>query len=123
MKYQARQEGSLTIVEIQGNMVGGPSADEFRQYMVELIEGGARKIILDLSRVRYVASPGAGMIIGTHTTLKNRGGVLKLVVATERVKNLVNLIQLYRILEVYETVEEAIVSFETMKRDEAVSAG
>lgn len=137
MKYQVRQEGSLSIVEIEGNMVGGPQADEFRQFVSDLIDGGARRVIFDLSRVRYVASPGAGMIIGTYTSLKHRGGVLKLVVATERVRNLVNLIQLYRILDVYETLEEAVASFEEQgeegrrrpapapdsKRDEAVSAG
>lgn len=122
MKYKARKEGSLTVVEIEGNMVGGPAADEFRIFIMDLIEDGARSMIFDLSKVRYVASPGAGMIIGTYTTLKNRGGELKLVVSTERVKNLVNLIQLYRIMEVYETLEEAIASFES-KSDEAVSAG
>jgi len=142
MKYQSRQEGSLTIVEIEGNMVGGPAADAFREFISELIEGGARRMIFDLSRVRYVASPGAGMIIATYTTLAKKGGTLRLVINTERVKNLIHLIQLYRILEIYETLQEAIDSFETppaektsrdapldsnpgasKKRDEAVSAG
>ena len=111
MNYEARKEGSLTIVTITGNMVGGPVCEEFRQYITNLVEEGARRTIFDLTRVPYVASAGAGMIMAARTSLLNRDGELRLVVATERVKHVFNLIQLYRIMRIYETLPEAIESF------------
>lgn len=110
MKYRARKEGSITIVTFTGNMTGGPICDEFRQYMETLIEEGARHVIFDLAGVPYVASAGAGLMVAAFTSLKSRGGDLRLVVATDRVKNLFNLIQLHRIMKVYETLAEAIAS-------------
>jgi len=111
MHYQAHQEGPITVVTIQGNMTGGPVADEFRLFISGLIEERKRLFVFDLSEVNYVASPGAGMILGAHTSLSKRDGVLKVVVKAQRVKNLLNLIQLYRILEIHESMEEALASF------------
>ena len=120
MKYKARKEGPITIVTITGNMVGGAICDEFRQYMESLVEEGARHVIFDLTDVHYVASAGAGLIVAAFTSLKNRGGDLRLVVATERVRNLLHLIRLYRMMKVYETLAEAIASCkESVKAEEA----
>ena len=111
MKFQARKEGPLTIVKLTGSMVGGPVADEFREFMLKLVEDGARRVILDLTQVPYVASPGVGMIVGAQASLANRGGELRVAIATERVKTLFHIIRLARMIRVFEGLQEAIDSF------------
>ncbi len=111
MQYQVYEEGPITVVSFRGRMTGGPAADEFRVVHRKLIGKGRRLFLFDLSRVKYVTSCGAGVIIGAHTRATEQGGRLKLVVDTERVRNLLHLIQLYRVMEIHETLEEALASF------------
>ncbi len=111
MKFHARNEGSLTIVTVAGSMVGGPAADKFREFILKLVEDGARRVILDLTQVPYVASPGIGMIVAAQASLSNRGGELRVAIATERVKNLFHIIRLARMIRVFEGLQEAIDSF------------
>jgi anti-sigma B factor antagonist len=111
MKFHARKEGPLTIVTINGNMVGGPVADQFREFIMKLIEQGARQMIFDLTRVPYVASPGVGMIVGAQASLAKRNGELRVAIASERVRNLFNIIRLSRMIKVFEGLQAAIDSF------------
>jgi len=120
MSWHARQESPLSIVEIEGPMGGGPHADTFRQDVLRLAEEGWVNAIFDLSKVRYVYSPGVGMILGAYTSLRNRGGDLKLVVNTERIRNLFHLIQLYKVLDIHEDLESARARFMEELKDRDV---
>ncbi len=111
MHYRAHEEGPITVISFGGNMTGGPDADTFRAFHRKLMGEGRKLFIFDLSGVKYVSSCGAGMIIGAHTRLSEEGGVLKLVVNTERVRNLLHLIQLYRVMKIHDTLEETLASF------------
>jgi anti-sigma B factor antagonist len=111
MTWQIHKEAPLAVVEIDGAMGGGPHADSFRSDILALADEGWVNVILDLSKVRYVYSPGIGMILGAYTSLRNRGGEMKLVVNTERVRNLLHLIQLYKVLDIPESREEARTRF------------
>jgi len=55
----AQEEGRVpvTIVRVAGN-TDSASADEFEKKVMEVIDAGARHIVLDLSKVPYMSSAG-----------------------------------------------------------------
>lgn len=113
MKIHTHRERGAHVIEIRGNMVGGPeNSDRFHSTVKEILAEGPPAVVLDLTDCAYVQSPGVGMIMRAYTSIGTAGGSLKLVVDTERVRNLFNLIQLYRVLEIHETRESALDALE-----------
>ena len=55
----AQEQGRVpvTIVRVDGN-TDSASADEFEKKVMEVIDAGARHIVLDLSKVPYMSSAG-----------------------------------------------------------------
>ena len=56
-------------------------------------------------------SSGLGMLISGFTTMKNGQGFLKLANATEKINSLLVITKLITIFEHYESVDEAVKSF------------
>lgn len=57
-------------------------------------------------------SSGLGMLISGFTTIKNAGGSLKLANATEKINSLLVITKLITIFENFNSIDEAVKSFE-----------
>jgi anti-sigma B factor antagonist len=73
-----------------------------------LINSGHNQIILDLSDVTYVDSTGVGILVSSFTTARRGGGDVKLVGLTKRVRELLQIVKLLTIFEVFESVDAAL---------------
>ena len=75
------------------------------------IEKGSFKIIIDMAKVEYVDSSFLGALVAglKRATMKN--GDLKLVSLQPPVRAMFDLTRLYRIFDIYDTLEEAINTF------------
>lgn len=111
MKYSTTEKYNAVVIQIKGNVMGGPEAQEFNDYIHQLVEEGKKNIVIDLSKVKFMNSSGLGMLITAYTTLKNGGGIMKLAGATEKINSLLVITKLITIFENYDSVEEAVKSF------------
>jgi anti-anti-sigma factor len=71
-----------------------------------------RKLILDLSRVRFVDSRGCGAILSCLRHVAGSGGDLKLCQVSPLVRSTLELIRFHRICEIRGTRAEAVQSFQ-----------
>ena len=53
-----------------------------------LAQEGKKKILLNLGGVKYMDSSGIGELIANYTTIKNKGGEVKLLNLTGKIKDL-----------------------------------
>ena len=111
MKISNKVDGEITIIELSGKVMGGPDHDKFKSSVTELIDGGAKNFILDLSGVPWINSTGLGILISGFTSIKNSGGVMKVCSVNERVLSIFYISQLENVFEVFATCEEARESF------------
>jgi anti-sigma B factor antagonist len=111
MKIKTIEHYNAVVIELKGNVMGGPEAQEFSDTLHKLIDEGKRNVILDLAETKFMNSSGLGMLISGYTTLKNGGGSLKLANATEKIESLLVITKLITIFEHYTSVEEAVKSF------------
>jgi anti-sigma B factor antagonist len=74
---------------------------------VELVEQGARHVVVDLSRVEFLDSTGLGVLVGALKRLRAAGGTLGLVCAHERLLKIFRITALDRVFALYDTVEAA----------------
>lgn len=112
MKLTVDEKYDSVVISMQGNIIGGPKAEVFRHELHDLILDAKLNIIVDLSKVSFMNSNGLGILIGGLTTMRNAGGNLILCGATKNVKSLLMVSQLNKVFDNYETLEEALKSYE-----------
>jgi anti-sigma B factor antagonist len=111
MKIVERQVGDVIILDIQGKILIGEGDDALREAVTRLVEGGKKKILLNLADVPYVDSAGLGEIVRTYTTVSRKGGKLKLLNLTKKIQDLLSITKLLTVFETYESEDEAVRSF------------
>lgn len=60
----------VTIIQVAGN-TDSASADAFEQKVMEVIDGGARHVVLDLSKVPYMSSAGLRVLQNLFDKLRS----------------------------------------------------
>lgn len=97
----------ITIIVIDGMLTIGSDqklADTFK----EVIEAGRHKIVLDMTKVKYIDSLGIGQIAGGYTSLDELGGSLVLARTNEKIRELLRLTGLQNHIQTFDTVEDAV---------------
>ena len=110
MKLTTSDHRDVTVIHLQGNMMGGPDATLLNTKLHELVEAGKKQIIIDLHGVEFVNSSGLGLLIGGVSALKAAGGMLKLARASEKITALIKITKLSALFESYPSVEAAVKS-------------
>jgi anti-sigma B factor antagonist len=111
MKVKQVEKYGAVVIELKGNVMGGPEAQEFSDLLHKLLEEGKKNVIIDLSETKFMNSSGLGMLISGYTTVKNGGGAMKLANATEKIESLLVITKLITIFEHFTSVDEAVESF------------
>ena len=90
----------------------GPSGETIVEYsLFDALRAGFGKIVLDMGQVKWVNSSGLGTLIAAMTSVKNKGGEMKLARVTDKVESLFAITQLIKVFKTYETVDRAVGSF------------
>ena len=111
MKSKVNTQGDVTILELQGKITIGEGDIKLRQLVNDVLENGARKIIMDLKGLKYIDSSGIGELVSCYTTITNRGGKLRLTHLHSKIYSLLQLTALVSVFEIYDSNEDAIQSF------------
>lgn len=111
MKISPRTEGNVVVLEAKGKITIGEGDLILREEIGKLLAEDKKQLVLDLGGVSYMDSAGVGELVSVYTSVKNRGGELKLSALTKKIKDLLTITQLMTIFDVYETAPEACAAF------------
>ena len=106
-----RQAGDVTILDLSGKITIGEGSVQLREAVRGLLDGGNKKILLNLGDVSYVDSSGIGELVSSYTTTSNNGGHLKLLNLTKKIQDLLMITKLLTVFQVYDNEQEAVASF------------
>jgi anti-sigma B factor antagonist len=112
MNYNVSEKYNCVIIELKGNVMGGPDAEIFRDELHKLIEQGKKEVIVNLGKVKFMNSSGLGILIGGLTTMKNAGGELVICQADKKIESLLMVTQLIKVFNHFRTLDEAVAHFE-----------
>jgi len=115
MNYSIEERYNCMVFKFSGNLMGGPDATKFNDKLHELIDKGRKEIVADLSSVKFMNSSGLGILIGGLTTMRNAGGDLRIAGANQRIESLLMITKLITVFDNYDSVEEAVESFDEEK--------
>src|ERR1700733_1010789 len=111
MHIDERAVGNVTILDLKGKITLGEGDEELRERIGQLAQKDQKRILLNLAEVPYIDSAGLGEIVRSYTTVKNRGGQLKLVNLTKRITDLLMITKLLTVFETFESEQDALKSY------------
>jgi len=89
------REEDRTVVQPAGDMVAA-YVPELRLLLRDMVNGGARDLVLDLSKTEMVDSTGIGLVIGTYNSLNRVGGRLTVIHASRDVLQLFQTMRMHQ---------------------------
>jgi len=106
-----RLVGGVTIVDLSGRIVLGDGSTALRDLVRNLISAGNKKILLNLRNVDYIDSSGLGELVSAFTSMRSRGGALKLLNLSKRVQALLQITKVYTMFDITDDEATSVKSF------------
>jgi anti-sigma B factor antagonist len=111
MEIQEHEIEEIVVLEIEGNIIGPPTSSILSTKLNELVKIGKNKIILDLAKVDWINSTGIGIITKALHLIRNNQGDLKLARPLYKVKNILQITNFIKIIDIFDTIDKAIIQF------------
>jgi anti-sigma B factor antagonist len=111
MELKTREDGRVTILTVEGDLVIGEAETSFKRTVTRLIEQGHVHLLVDLAKVGFLDSSGLGALVRALTNTQKEGGTTKLLSAGPQVKKLLTMTNLDSVFEIHDDLETAIASF------------
>jgi len=102
------------VLHLSGNFVMEIS-DEFNLLMATLTAGGMKKVVFDLSELKYIDSTGIGIFIAVTKQIRARGGDLVFFNVNPKVLEVFNLVKLNDFIQFFKGEKQITDHFFTMK--------
>ena len=107
---QRTKIGQVEVFAIDGG-IDRTTHDEFVADMQEIIDAGARQVVLDFSRLTYMNSLSLGTLVRVHQRFKKAGAALKFAELHTNVVAILHFARLDHVFDLYEDIEAAVKSF------------
>lgn len=111
MALKVRDAGKVRIVDVAGDVTIGKGDVALRETVQGLLAGGQALILLNLQKVGYIDSAGLGELVACKKRSAEKGGDTKLLLPTKRVRDLLVLVKLNDVFEIFEDELQAVGSF------------
>lgn len=110
----AGSRNQISIIKV-GGYIDTTTSSELERALDSLLKQGRFFLIVDLGNVDYISSAGWGIFISEIKSIRENGGDLKLVRMVPDVYEIFELLEFHHILDVYDSVDEAINKFEVLE--------
>lgn len=112
VSIEARKaDKGVVVIDMAGRLAAGETGLLFRNVFQRCVTEGSDKFLINLGGVSYIDSSGLGELINSHTSLRNRGGVVKLLNPSKRIRDLLQMTKLSKVFEIFEDEAAAVQSF------------
>ncbi len=112
MNLKLEEKYNAVVLVLSGKLMGGPFLQEMNETLHKLIDEGKKNIVVDMSGVPLVTSSGIGIMISAYTTMKNAGGNIKFCEFSDKVHGVLSITKLDSVFDYFESVDEALKSYE-----------
>ena len=113
IKTTTKQMDSVTVITFSGRITMGDETNQLRETIRCLVRQGNKRILLNLADVSFIDGTGLGELVASHAHVKNKGGQLKLLKLTKKVRDLLRITKFVTVFDIYDDEAEAIKSFGT----------
>jgi anti-anti-sigma factor len=103
--------GSVVVLRLNESRLTFPMLSDFASTATNLIGGGEKLLVLDISSIGYVDSAAIGCLMDLYRQATAAGGTLKLAGVQKRVETMLTMTGAHNFLEVHTDQASALKSF------------
>jgi len=111
MRLSFDGRGDVTVVRVLEEKLTYPILLPFFSQVRERVDGGARRLLIDFSPVRYIDSACVSCLMELHQLLQARGGSLRFSGMQPRLERLIAMAGVDRIVRLHRDEDEALAAF------------
>ncbi len=110
MNIETRHSGDVLILDLDGklNIESGSAAHDA---ILSALDGGEKKILLDMEGVTSLDSSGVGDLMASYASAAKREATIKMLKLAPRVGDVLRITKLIGYFEIFEDENEALRSF------------
>jgi len=101
----------IAVIRVAESRLMYPLLSDFSAGVAALIQGGTRKVLIDLTPVVYVDSATIGCFMDLYRQASAAGGVLKLSGVQKRVETMLTMTGAHNFIQLHADETSAIASF------------
>jgi len=106
LSLSTRDEGDWTVVAVGGE-IDVYTAPKLRETLVDLVNVGRFRLVVDLEAVDFLDSTGLGVLVGGLKRLRAHDGTLRVVCTQERLLKIFRITGLTKVFAIHESVADA----------------
>jgi anti-sigma B factor antagonist len=110
MAFHVNREGDVTVVDVDGQLIVG-NRQELKQRVLDELERGERKFLVDFTNTGYIDSSGLGVLVSLSKKIREQGGDLRLASLNEDLNTLFELTKLNTLFTISETRDEGLQGY------------
>lgn len=111
MQLAVEECGDIRIVRVREAKLTYPVLSSFFAEVRQLVEVGARKLVIDLAAVSYVDSASIGCLMDIHRLMQDKAGTVKLSGLQPRVETMISMTGVHKIIDIHREEGEALAAF------------
>ena len=108
LSLKSRTVDNVVILDMSGSLTVGEAVAQLRQAIQSHTNNGERKFVLNLADVSYIDSAGLGELVWAYTSVRNKGGDVKLLNLTAKAKDLMQMTKLLTVFDTYDSESRAV---------------
>lgn len=106
-----RRSGPVVVLTLEGRLTMGEATEKLDGALKKLIADGERSLLLDCAGVPIIDSQGIKALVSGVISLEKRGGKLKLLNISPRVREVLDVTRLLTVIETFDDEAAAVRSF------------
>ena len=110
ISFEIRTENDVDVIDMSGQLDAFTTPDVKAEFK-KLTDARHYKLVLNLQNVDYINSTGIGAIVAVAQQVRRRKGDLKIYGMKPDIRKVFDLVGASKILEMFETEQEALSSF------------
>lgn len=111
MDIDVRRRSQVEVIRLRGQLRLGEAVDGVRAAIDEAVAAGNNKLVVNLAEVPSIDSSGIGLLVKAMASAKQRGGTLKLVNPSKFAIQVLRLVGVLNLFEVFDDENAAVESF------------
>lgn len=110
MSFTLNKQGDVVVVDVEGQLIVG-NRQELKQKVLDDLEKGERKFLIDFAQTGYIDSSGLGVLVSLSKKIREHGGELRLADLNDDLQTLFELTKLDTLFQISESRERALEGF------------
>jgi anti-sigma B factor antagonist len=102
-----RETGVIPILQVEGE-IDLSTSEDFKRAVYDMIEGGKKNIVIDLSGVGFMDSTGLGVLVGALKKTRMLGGTVRLICNNDTILKTFTLTGLDKVFLIYNNLRECL---------------